>query len=116
MLLRLEEIYLIRAEADAKLNNLSDVRSDISIVRQRAGLENTTANTQQEILDAISKERKWEFFAEQGLRWFYLKHSNRASLILEPIKTGWRETDILLPLPQEELLLNPNLEPQNPGY
>ena len=116
VLLRLEEIYLIRAEADAKLNNLSDARSDISIVRQRAGLENTTANTQQEILDAISKERKWEFFAEQGLRWFYLKHSNRASLILEPIKTGWRETDILLPLPQEELLLNPNLEPQNPGY
>lgn len=116
VLIRLAEIYLIRAEANAQLADLSAATEDLNRIRQRAGLANTEPTTKEELLNAISKERKHELFAEQGLRWFYLKHSGKASQALTPIKPGWRETDLLLPLPQEELLLNTNLQPQNPGY
>jgi len=36
--------------------------------------------------------------------------------VLSEVKPGWDTTDKLLPLPENELNLNPNLLPQNPGY
>ncbi len=41
-LLRLAEQYLIRAEARARQNNISGSQADLSVVRNRAGLPNTT--------------------------------------------------------------------------
>jgi len=35
---------------------------------------------------------------------------------LGDIKANWKNTDLLLPIPENELELNPNLLPQNPGY
>jgi hypothetical protein len=57
-----------------------------------------------------------ELFTEQGHRWFDLKRTGKATEVLSPIKPGWQNTQVLLPLPQTELLLNNNLQPQNPGY
>ncbi|WP_417857514.1 RagB/SusD family nutrient uptake outer membrane protein [Xanthomarina gelatinilytica] len=113
---RLAEQYLIRAEARAKLNNVSGARQDLNRIRNRAGLENTTANTAEELEQAILQERRFELFAEHGHRWFDLRRMGLANEILGPIKSGWKPTDILLPIPESEILLNPNLEPQNPGY
>ena len=45
---RLAELYLIRAEAKAQLNNITGANSaatDINVIRTRAGLGNTTAIT-----------------------------------------------------------------------
>ena len=114
--MRLAEIYLIRAEARAQLGTLSGAQTDLNAVRQRANLPPTTASSQEALLDAIATETLHEFFTEQGTRWFNLVRTSKASETLQPIKPAWQPTDVLLPVPQAELLANPNLQPQNPGY
>jgi hypothetical protein len=116
ILFRLEEQYLIRAEAKAQLNDLEGSKDDLNKIRNRAGLGNTPANTKQGLLDAILQERKMEFFSELGHRWFDLKRTGTAAAVLSVKKPGWDARDLLLPLPETELLLNTNLLPQNPGY
>lgn len=113
---RLAEQYLIRAEARARLGNLLGALDDLNAIRNRAGLINTIATTQNEILEAILQERIHELFSEFGHRWFDLRRFGLANEILAPIKPGWKPTNVLLPIPENELLMNPNLSPQNPGY
>ncbi|WP_051285348.1 RagB/SusD family nutrient uptake outer membrane protein [Aequorivita capsosiphonis] len=113
---RLGEQYLIRAEARNNLNNTLGAQQDLNAIRLRAGLDNTQANTSEQLKQEILKERRFELFAEHGHRWFDIRRFGVADQILAPIKTGWQTTDVLLPIPETELLLNPNLEPQNPGY
>ncbi len=116
ILFRLAEQYLIRAEAALQLGNLQEARNDLNVIKLRAGLDPTAANTQEEIREELRNQWRYEFFTEQGHRWFYLKRSGSANEILAPIKPGWKATDVLFPLPATELILNPNLNPQNPGY
>ena len=116
ILFRLAEQHLIRAEALAHLNNITGSQADINKIRKRAGLLNTSASDLESLLNAVAKERRSELFTEQGHRWFDLKRTGQAQKVLEPIKSEWKNTQILLPIPQSELLLNKNLLPQNPGY
>lgn len=116
IIFRIEEQYLIRAEARAHQGNIAGAREDLNKIRNRAGLANTTANTQSELLDAILRERRLEFFAEYGHRWFDLKRTGNAASVLSPLKPTWQNRDLMLPLPEKELILNSNLQPQNPGY
>ncbi|MFA7688223.1 MAG: RagB/SusD family nutrient uptake outer membrane protein [Moheibacter sp.] len=116
ILLRLSEQYLIRAEAHAQSGNLAAAAQDVNTIRQRAGLPEIFPATTQEMMDAILNERRWELFAEQGHRWFDLKRTGKANDVLSLIKPGWRPTDLVLPIPENEIAANPNLLPQNPGY
>ncbi|RDY57832.1 RagB/SusD family nutrient uptake outer membrane protein [Flagellimonas nanhaiensis] len=116
IIFRLSEQYLIRAEARAKLGNNSGSQLDLNVIRNRAGLPNTTANSMNELLEAILKERRVELFTEEGHRWFDLKRTGNAGAILGLVKPNWQETHILLPIPESELEINPNLLPQNLGY
>jgi len=116
ILFRLAEQYLIRAEARAHLSDLTGAINDLNRIRDRAGLTPTQANTQTELLEAIMKERQLELFTEQGHRWFDLKRTGNASAVLGAIKPNWNQTDVLLPIPESQLELNPNLLPQNAGY
>lgn len=118
-LLRLAEQYLIRAEARAQQNNIDGAQSDINAVRNRAGLENTTATTPSGLLDAVMKERQTELFCEQGHRWFDLKRSGRIDEVMKvvtPTKGGtWESYKQLMPIPPFEISLDKFLD-QNPGY
>jgi hypothetical protein len=116
ILFRLEELYLIRAEAAAHLGQLAEAKSDLNRIRKRAGLENTIATTEAELLQAILRERRVEFFTELGHRWFDLKRTGQADAVLSVAKAGWDTRDILWPLPENDLRLNPGLRPQNAGY
>ncbi len=113
---RLAEQYLIRAEAKAKLGNIVGAQQDLNTIRNRAGLPNTLANTTNDMLDAILQERRVELFTEQGHRWFDLKRTNKAETVLSLVKPNWKSTDVLLPIPETEIEINPNLLPQNSGY
>lgn len=112
---RTAELYLIRAEARAQQGELTTALEDLNSIRNKAGLGNTSAVTAEQIINAIVKERKCELFTE-GHRFFDLKRNNLLDEILTPTKPGWDTNDKLLPLPETELLLNPNLKPQNTGY
>lgn len=116
ILFRLAEQFLIRAEARVFLGDLSGAKEDLDQIRERAKLPPLAINSAPELLEAVEKERLHEFFSENGHRWFDLKRWGRAAAVLAPIKPAWKATDILLPLPESELSLNPNLQPQNPGY
>ena len=118
-LLRIGEQYLIRAEARAQQNNIEGARADINVIRGRAGLGNTPANTQADLLDAVMKERQVELFCEQGHRWFDLKRTGRIDAVMSvvtPTKGGvWASYKQLLPVPAFEIGVDPALD-QNPGY
>lgn len=114
--IRLAEIYLIRAEARAQQGNIDGALADLNAVRNRAGLANSTASSQQEVLEAIYQERKFELFSEGASRWLDLVRTGRATSVLQPIKPDWRETAVLWPIPESEFENNPNLGAQNPGY
>ena len=113
---RLAEQYLIRAEARAHLGNISGAQQDLNMIRNRAGLSNTTANSMNDLLEAILQERRVELFTEHGQRWFDLKRTGNAGTVLSLVKPNWQETDVLFPIPESELEINPNLLPQNTGY
>ncbi|RNL90675.1 RagB/SusD family nutrient uptake outer membrane protein [Sinomicrobium pectinilyticum] len=115
MVLRLAEQYLIRAEARAQQGNLNGAQEDLNIIRHRAGLVDAPAVSQTELLDAILQERRIEFFAEWGHRWFDLKRTGQADAVLGAAKPNWEPTDALYPIPEQEILNNPNIT-QNTGY
>ncbi len=112
---RLAEQYLIRAEARARQGELSNAKQDLDMVRNLAGMPNTTANTQAEIIEAVQQERRFELFTEYGHRFFDLKRNGTLNTVLPIVKLGWNSTDVHWPIPETELLANPNLT-QNPGY
>lgn len=111
--IRIAELYLIRAEARANQGNLSGALTDLNAVRKRAGLADKTAittPTQDEVLQAIENERRFEFAFEPH-RWFDLVRTNRAAAVLgvaDPNK-------YVLPIPISQLQADPTLV-QNPGY
>lgn len=114
IVLRLSEMYLIRAEANARLaQNLALIQDDINMIRNRAELGDTPANTFPELLEAIEQER-WVEFAFEGHRWFDLVRTNRAMDVL-PNVTKLSKT--LFPIPLSEILTNTNPDmKQNPDY
>lgn len=118
--IRLAEIYLIRAEARASKTtpDLIGAASDLNVVRNRAGLINTSATTQTALVDAILKERRVELFYENFSRWFDLIRTNKADAVYGAIPykaANWKPHMKLFPIPVAEINYNPNLE-QNPGY
>jgi len=116
VILRLADLYLIRAEARAQQGNLQDALDDLNRVRSRAGLTEITGLSQPDLVNIIYHERRIEFFCEFGNRWYDLKRTGRADAVLGSLKPDtWQSTDVLWPIPQNQINQNPALK-QNPGY
>ncbi|WP_207514005.1 RagB/SusD family nutrient uptake outer membrane protein [Longitalea luteola] len=127
MVLRLAEQYCIRAEAFARLDQLPEAVSDLNTIRNRAGLPDLTNFTSQsQALIAIEQERRFEFFAEWGHRWFDLKRwpartathpgEKRIDEVMRLCRPAtWKTTAALWPIPAAELISNRALT-QNEGY
>jgi len=120
MVLRLAEIYLVRAEARAKQNKLSGAITDLNMIRTRAGLPGiASSSTQQQVMDGIVHERQVELFGEAH-RWMDLKRWKTIDNIMStvtPLKggTSWNSFQQLYPIPVSDIQRNNNLV-QNPGY
>ncbi|SFN42144.1 Starch-binding associating with outer membrane [Chryseobacterium oleae] len=113
---RMEEVYLNLAESLARQNKLSQALPYINYTRLRAGLSALTGMvSQQTVLEEVLLENRREFFCEMGHRFMDLKRFGRLST-LTAVKPNWKEYHHQWPIPQKELLLNPNLKPQNNGY
>ncbi|EDM38633.1 hypothetical protein PBAL39_21210 [Pedobacter sp. BAL39] len=114
--LRLAEQYLIRAEAKARIGaDLTGARDDMNVIRSRAETAESTTADQATLINEILLEGRKEFFCEQSHRWFNLKRTGQADVVLETLKTGYRPISKLLPIPTAAIDANPNLV-QNPGY
>jgi hypothetical protein len=110
-ILRLGEIILIRAEALARTSHLPEAVAQMNLTQARAHttLFSLGIHTTQEVIDAITAERRLEL-ALEGDRWHDL---NR--LGLTPDVMGIDPTQMLYPIPQSEIDVTPGLT-QNPGY
>jgi hypothetical protein len=102
--IRVAELFLIRAEARAEQENLTGALSDLNAVRNRAGLANSAAATQGDILLAIENERRVEFALEPQ-RWFDLVRTGRAAALLNVTDPK----HYLYPIPAPELAADPSL-------
>lgn len=121
MVLRLAEMYLVRAEAQAHGagGGREAAIDDLNAIRHRAGLGALPeALDAAAVLAAIEKERQLELFGEWAHRWFDLKRTGRAAAVLSqiPMKSPWRgDAQLLYPIPEGEVRENSNLT-QNEGY
>lgn len=110
MVVRLAEMFLIRAEARVLTNgDINAIKDDINMIRSRAGLSSTPAGDYPALKLAIENERRFEF-AFEGQRWSDLVRTGRAAAVLniDPKFT-------LFPIPLSEMQTN-KLMTQNPGY
>jgi hypothetical protein len=102
---RLGEIYLISAEAQGR--NLGLAR--LNELRAFRGLTPVFPATDAAFIDAIIAERRRELLAENFM-YVDLVRTGRAKTVL-----GILDHQLVLPIPNTELRVNPNLIP-NPGY
>ena len=138
LIIRYGEVLLIKAEAENELNGPTAAAYDaINQIRRRAywspyekaqltpsdgsPLE-LSGLTQEQFRQAVRQER-WNEFILEGQRWFDLK---RWHILVTHVKANTPASEALkiknvskrnyyLPLPQDQIILNPNLE-QNWGY
>jgi len=104
VVLRLSELYLIRAEARVMQNDIPNGLIDLNTIRNRAGLASIQPTSTSDALDAIMQERRVELFLEYGNRWFDLKRTGRADAVLSALKPEtWKSTAVLYPIPLEEV-------------
>ncbi|OAV71277.1 SusD family protein [Bacteroidales bacterium Barb4] len=111
--IRIAELYLIRAEARAKKASpdLSGAVADLNAVRRRADVPDYANTTDRNgIIQAIEDENSLEFAFEPH-RWFDLVRTKRAGDVLGLTNTNFW----LFPIPSSDILSDPDVE-QNPGY
>ena len=108
--LRLAEVYLIRAEARAQQSKLEDGLKDLNVIRNRANVPSmSTVATSDELIDKILLERRVEL-AYESHRWFDLIRAKKAQQVL-----GITDVNkLLLPIPRQEVLIADLT--QNQGY
>lgn len=108
--IRLAELYLIRAEANLHLSASSAIGdtpvNDVNVIRTRAGiLPLTTAS-----LASVLTERRHELAFEGG---FFFHDAKRLGLAITPL--AYTSPKLVFPIPLQDLNANPKLT-QNPGY
>jgi hypothetical protein len=121
-ILRLADVYLIAAEAEARLNGATALAYSYTLpVRQRAGLANIAAGlSKDQFVDSVLQERSWELFAEAD-RWYDLTRTGKFLTVIPlavndvfPVRTPLPKHKYF-PIPQDEINANPQLE-QNPDW
>lgn len=129
ILMRLGEVYLILAEAENELHQGPSQMAyeAVNQLRQRAfgdDSHNLAGLSYDSFRRAVIDENRWELGGE-GLRAWYLRHWGFDELkrAVESVKTtnpkaarNLKEHHMLYKIPDEELVKNPNLQPNNPGY
>ena len=125
--IRVSEIYLIRAEAQATVGspvfNMANALADLKTIKSRRYTDYTgsaqeitdNTSTQDQLFEEIFRQRRIEL-AFEGHRFFDLKRLGR-DLVKGPHYNTVAFTDIrmLPPIPQADVDGNPNLK-QNTGY
>lgn len=113
---RIEEAYLLLAESLVQQGKTLEAVSYLNKIRQRSNLPALSNSVSQQVfIDELIKENRREFFTEMGNRFFVLKRLGKLESLIT-VKSNWKAYFQNWPLPQKELLLNPNMNPQNQGY
>jgi hypothetical protein len=118
---RLADVYLIAAEAEARLNGATPTAYGfIQTVRDRADLSPLPDGlSQTDFVDAVIQERSWELFSE-GDRWYDLTRTDKFLTVIPaavndvyPTRTPLAKHKYF-PIPQDEVNANPKLDQNDP--
>jgi hypothetical protein len=128
IIIRLAEVLLTYAEAKNEISGPdASIYTAINRIRSRAGMPDLNAavyNTKDKLREAIRRERRVEL-ALEGHRYFDIRRWKIASTVmtnLYDLSNGlvqtrkWEDKLYLMPVPQSEVDLNPQLKPNNDGY
>lgn len=113
--IRYADVLLMYAEALNENGKTDEALIYLNQVRNRAGLEGYSDLTQDEAREKIYLERRLELSFE-GHRWFDLVRTGRALSVMEPYGMEPHMTIFPIPLNQIQLINDPAIFPQNPGY
>ena len=124
IVLRYADVLLMYAEALNEQGYVADglAFTYLNQIRTRAGLAIKTSNNANLALRvanqaafrlAIEQERRVEL-AFEGHRWFDLIRTDRAVTVMA--SKGIQAHQVLFPIPQSQIDINPGLIKQNPGY
>jgi tetratricopeptide (TPR) repeat protein len=119
--LRYADVLLLYAEALNESGQTAQALPFLNRVRQRAKVADKTGLGQAELRLAIEQERRVEL-AFEGHRWFDLVRTGRALPVMNAkavtigIKTPLTENNLVFPIPQSQIDINPGQIKQNPGY
>jgi len=140
VIMRYAEVLLNFAEAKNEAEGPSQAIYDVvNAIRKRAGIPHIpTGLTQDQLRERIRRERRVELAFEDNIRYQDLKRWQLATIVLnqsvkgvtitkaadgsftyKPKDAGSRafvDKNYWFPLPLVELSVNPNLNPQNPGW
>jgi len=141
---RLGEFYLNYAEAAFKVSGSADAvpqgctmtaREAVNAIRKRATMPDLETGLSAEAFRQKYSNERFVELAFEGHRFFdlrRLKESDKLKSIIEmkitkeadgtytytrkTVNRTWDDKMYLFPIPQSELMKNPNLRPQNPGW
>ncbi|MGB6153920.1 MAG: RagB/SusD family nutrient uptake outer membrane protein [Pricia sp.] len=126
---RLADVYLMAAECENELNGPGNAYQYINAVRERAYSTQAewelTGLTQQGFREAIYDERKWELAGECHRKYDLVRWGIFLDVVRGLEYRFWqpnenvRDWHVLLPVPLQELQINPSLldsDPTNNGY
>lgn len=115
--IRLSEMYLIRAEANARQNLLDDALIDLNIIRERANISALTETSN--LLESIFSERRKELAFEGHLFFDLARFKMDVNRDLGCIGTvcglTYPSNKYILPIPSSSIDFNENII-QNEGY
>ncbi|MEQ8220648.1 MAG: RagB/SusD family nutrient uptake outer membrane protein [Arenibacter sp.] len=129
LIFRLADVYLMAAECENEINGPGNAYQYIHPIRERA--YSTQAEwelvglSQQEFREAIYDERKWELAGECFRRYDLIRWGILLDVVQNLEYRFWKPNEnikpyhVLLPIPLQELELNPALldsDPTNNGY
>lgn len=128
MVYRYADVLLLLSECLNEQGESSKALPYLNMVRNRAGLENTSNTEQSELRDIIAHERRVEL-AFENHRWLDLVRTGTAIDVMTAFGKEMKESNsylidqtfqvdenrLIFPIPQDEIILNELLE-QNPGY
>jgi hypothetical protein len=115
-LLRYAEVYLLAAEAANEMGQVGTAADYLNVIRNRAGLPNTTAVSQSDLRNAIWQERHVELALEHDRYWDLVRTGRAAAVMMAAGKPFVSNKDELLPIPAVQIALSNNRLKQNPGY
>jgi len=110
--LRLADAILLYAEALNENGNTSAAIDQLNTIRNRAGLSDTSASSQEEVRTAIANDRRLEL-AFEGQRWFDLV---RTGTVDAAVGQAVNSDFLLFPIPVSEVLASFGVITQNDGY
>lgn len=112
---RLSELYFIRAEAAFKSGNTTNALADINSIRNRAGLNNLTTIS----LDDILTEKRKEFIFENKYFFDLMRNhkgiTRESGCISTTCSLTYPNNKFVAPIPLDAIKINSYIK-QNPGY